>query len=290
MIHLDIQKRLQSAEGEMNLHIKCDIQQGQFITLYGESGVGKTSTLRMLAGLMQPDAGQIIVNNKSWFDQDKKINIKSQLRNIGFVFQDYALFPNMTVKENLHYATGKRDKSAIAQVIDIVELGELQDRKPDTLSGGQKQRVALARAVVQQPEILLLDEPLSALDLSKRLKLQDYLLKIHSEFKLTTLLISHDIAEIIKLSDQVFVLEKGQITRSGSPQQIFINTEISGKFKFIGEVLQIQKEDIIYVITVLIQNNIVKVIGQESEIRDLHVGDKVMVASKAFNPLIYKIE
>lgn len=290
MIHLDIQKRLQSAEGEMNLHIKCDIQQGQFITLYGESGVGKTSTLRMLAGLMQPDAGQIIVNNKSWFDQDKKINIKSQLRNIGFVFQDYALFPNMTVKENLHYATGKRDKSAIAQVIDIVELGELQDRKPDTLSGGQKQRVALARAVVQQPEILLLDEPLSALDLSKRLKLQDYLLKIHSEFKLTTLLISHDIAEIIKLSDQVFVLEKGQITRSGSPEQIFINTEISGKFKFIGEVLQIQKEDIIYVITVLIQNNIVKVIGQESEIRDLHVGDKVMVASKAFNPLIYKIE
>ncbi len=290
MIHLDIQKRLQSAEGEMNLHIKCDIQQGQFITLYGESGVGKTSTLRMLAGLMQPDAGQIIVNNKSWFDQDKKINIKSQLRNIGFVFQDYALFPNMTVKENLHYATGKRDKSAIAQVIDIVELGELQDRKPDTLSGGQKQRVALARAVVQQPEILLLDEPLSALDLSKRLKLQDYLLKIHSEFKLTTLLISHDIAEIIKLSDQVFVLEKGQIKRSGSPEQIFINTEISGKFKFIGEVLQIQKEDIIYVITVLIQNNIVKVIGQESEIRDLHIGDKVMVASKAFNPLIYKIE
>lgn len=290
MIHLDIQKRLQSTGGDMNLHIKCDIERGQFITLYGESGAGKTSTLRMLAGLMTPDAGQILVNQKPWYDGAKQLNLKPQLRNIGFVFQDYALFPNMTVKENLAFAAGQQNDATLSQLIDIIDLGELQHRKPETLSGGQQQRVALARAVIQQPDILLLDEPLSALDLSNRLKLQDYLLKIHNEFKLTTVLISHDIAEIIKLSNRVLVLENGRIAKSGTPERIFINTEISGKFKFTGEVLQIQKEDIVYVITVLIQNNIVKVIGQESKVRDLKIGDKVMVASKAFNPLIYKIQ
>lgn len=290
MIHLDIQKRLQSTDGFMDLDIKCTIEQGQFVTLYGKSGAGKTSTLRMLAGLMNPDAGQIVVNDKSWFDKQKKINIKPQSRQIGLVFQDYALFPHMTVKENLEFAADNTPDSRVSQVIDIVELGALQHRKPDTLSGGQQQRVALARAVVQQPSILLLDEPLSALDLSIRLKLQDYILRIHNEYGLTTILISHDIAEIMKLSDIVFVLDKACISKSGSPESIFINKDISGKFKFTGEVLQIQKEEIIYVVTVLIQNNIVKVIAQESEIKTIQVGDKVMVASKAFNPLIYKIE
>jgi molybdate transport system ATP-binding protein len=170
-----------------------------------------------------------------------------------------------------------------------MELGELQDRKPETLSGGQKQRVALARALVQRPEILLLDEPLAALDIKIRLKLQDYLLKVHREFNLTTLLISHDLGEIIKLSNRVYLLEKGKISRQGSPTEVFVSSEISGKFKFTGEILRIEPQEVVFIVTILIETSVVKVIAQESEVRELKVGDKIMVASKAFNPVIFKI-
>ncbi|NNK72106.1 MAG: ATP-binding cassette domain-containing protein [Flavobacteriaceae bacterium] len=291
MIKIDIHKALQAAEGEMNLEIDLQIEQGQLITMYGESGAGKTSTLRILSGLMKPDSGRILVNETAWFDSKTGISLKPQKRKIGFVFQDYALFPNMTVKENLEFALQKgQGKNKISELIEITELGGLKDRKPDSLSGGQKQRVALARALVQQPELLLLDEPLAALDPKIRRKLQDYILKVHREFKLTTILVSHDIGEIIKLSDMVCILEKGKITRLGAPEDVFINKQISGKFKFTGDVLKIQKEDVIYIVTIGIQSNVVKVVAQEDEIHNLSVGDKVVVASKAFNPILYKID
>lgn len=290
MITLKIEKKLMAADGEMNLRLNLEIKKGKLVTLYGESGAGKTSTLRMLSGLMKPGNGSIIVQGKTWFDAKKKINLKPQLRNIGYVFQDYALFPHMTVLENLAFGLKKEPThNLVDQIIEIMELGDLQNRKPELLSGGQKQRVALARALVQQPEILLLDEPLSALDLKIRLKLQDYLLKVHREFNLTTLLISHDIGEIHKLSDWVCVLKKGQLIQEGTPDEIFMNEKISGKFKFKGEVLKIEKQDVIYVVNVLIQNEIVQVIAQKNEVKELEVGDHVMVASKAFNPVIYKI-
>lgn len=291
MIHLNVTKKLQSATGEMNLHVRCAIESGQFITLYGESGAGKTSTLRMLSGLMKPDSGRIEVNGKTWFDSNRKINLSPQKRKVGYVFQDYALFPNMTVRENLAFALQKGQSPAIVEeLIEIVELGKLQNRKPTTLSGGQKQRVALARALVQQPPILLLDEPLAALDRKIRLKLQDYLKYIHQKYALTILLISHDIGEIVKLSDWVFTLHEGKIIREGTPAKLFISQEISGKFKFTGEVLQVEKQEVVFIVTVLIQNNVVKVIADESEVVSLEVGDKVVVASKAFNPILYKIE
>ncbi|MBT8253869.1 MAG: ATP-binding cassette domain-containing protein [Bacteroidia bacterium] len=291
MIKIDIHKALQAAEGEMNLEIDLQIEQGQLITMYGESGAGKTSTLRILSGLMKPDSGRILVNETAWFDSKTGISLKPQKRKIGFVFQDYALFPNMTVKENLEFALQKgQGKNKISELIEITELGGLKDRKPDSLSGGQKQRVALARALVQQPELLLLDEPLAALDPKIRRKLQDYILKVHREFKLTTILVCHDIGEIIKLSDMVCILEKGKITRLGAPEDVFINKQISGKFKFTGDVLKIQKEDVIYIVTIGIQSNVVKVVAQEDEIHNLSVGDKVVVASKAFNPILYKID
>lgn len=290
MIKLDVHKELQAAEGVMNLSLQLNIEKGHLITIYGESGAGKTSSLRLLSGLMKPDRGQITVNNQLWFHSEQKIDLSPQKRSIGYVFQDYALFPSMTVKQNLEFASqGTQDKKRIADLIDIVELGDLQHRKPQTLSGGQQQRVALARALVQQPEILLLDEPLAALDSKIRSKLQDYVLKVHREFKLTTLLISHDIGEIVKLSQKVFILENGKITRQGHPDEIFINRRISGKFKFSGEVLKIEKQDVVFIVTVLIHSDVVKVIAQQEDITDLEVGDKVMVASKAFNPVLYKI-
>jgi molybdate transport system ATP-binding protein len=290
MIHLDLHKKLSTSGGEMNLHVQCQLNTGALTTIYGPSGAGKTSVLRMLAGLMEPESGTIKVNEQTWFDSTKGIHKKPQNRRVGFVFQDYALFPNMTVRQNLEYALEtKNDAKVVNELIELIELGDLERRKPDTLSGGQKQRVALARAIVRKPEVLMLDEPLSALDQTMRSKLQDYILQIHKEYKLTTLLVSHEMGEVFKLSDEVIVLENGIIKQQGPPAELFTSRQVSGKFQFTGEILNIQKEDIIYIISVLIGNNLVKVAVDEREVTKLSIGDKVLVASKAFNPIIQKI-
>jgi molybdate transport system ATP-binding protein len=291
MINLQFHKKLIAAEGDLDLDIALDIQKGELITLYGPSGVGKTSCLRIIAGLMSPDRGQIKVNDTIWFNSETKKNCSPQQRSVGFLFQDYALFPNMTVRENLEFALKKgQDKDIITELIDVIELGDLQRRNPMTLSGGQKQRVALARALVHKPKILLLDEPLAALDYHIRQKLQTYIYEVHKEFSLTTILISHDIGEIIKLSDRVVVLEHGKIIKEDSPQTIFMSKQLSGKFQFTGEIIAIEKEEVIYIVTVLIHNSLIKVVADSSEVGALTVGDKVVVASKAFNPILYKIE
>ncbi|GAA0730638.1 sulfate/molybdate ABC transporter ATP-binding protein [Aquimarina litoralis] len=291
MIKATIHKTLRSATGKMNLAIELDFKRGQFVTLYGPSGAGKTTTLRIIAGLLSPDKGSIEVNDCIWFDNERKINRVPQQRKIGYVFQDYALFPHMTVRKNLEFALdNKQDKAIVDELIGIVELEELQDRKPETLSGGQQQRVALARALVRKPEVLLLDEPLSALDIRMRSKLQDYILKVHKKYHLTTILVSHDIGEIIKMSDVVYKLQDGCVEKVGKPMTVFASNQLSGKFQFVGEVIDITKEDVIYIVTVLIGQNVVKVVAQEQEIVNLEIGDKVIVASKAFNPVLQKIE
>jgi molybdate transport system ATP-binding protein len=275
----------------MKLHLELEFKRGELVTLYGESGAGKTSTLRMLAGLLAPDRGRIEVGGRTWFDSGSNINLKPQQRKLGFVFQDYALFPHMTVRENLEYGLKSReDKSIVSHLIKLVALDDLQDRRPATLSGGQKQRVALARALVGKPELLLLDEPLSALDARIRARLQDAILALHREFGLTTLLISHDLGEIHKLSDHVVELERGSVLRQGSPEELFLQNRISGKFRFTGQVLSIEASGVVHIVTVLIQNQLVKVVAQEKEIRDLKVGDRVLVASKAFNPVLQKLD
>ncbi len=290
MITFSFRKKLKSANGDMILDISQSLEAGSFTTLFGESGAGKTSTLRILAGLMKPEHGNISVNNRVWLDTPGKINLEARHRSTGFVFQDYALFPNMTVKENIEFAAGrKKDSSLISELFEIFELGELQLQKTDRLSGGQQQRVALARALVRKPEILMLDEALSAIDARMRVKLQDYILTAHRRMGTTTLMVSHEVGEIFKMSDRVMVLDKGSISNSGSPAEIFSNRHISGKFQFTGEVVNIEKDDIVYIVTVLIGNHMVKVIADESEARELEIGNKVLVASKAFNPMIRKI-
>lgn len=290
MIKIKLQKKLSAANGDLNLDINIELKKGQLVTLYGESGAGKTSILRMLAGLMDADSGKILVNEKVWLDSNNKVYLKPQDRRIGFVFQDYALFPNMTVRQNLDYALEKsQNKEIIEELIEMIELGDLQNRLPEKLSGGQKQRVALARALVRKPEILMLDEPLSALDTKMRSKLQDYILKVHRKYHLTTLLISHEVGEVIKMADKIFILEDGKICKQGKPIDVFSSKQISGKFQFSGEIIQIEKEEIIYIVTVLIGANFVKIVAEENEISTLKVGDKVIVASKAFNPILRKI-
>ena len=275
----------------MILDVKLNIAKEKLVTLYGKSGAGKTSFLKIIAGLLNPDRGFIKVDDNIWLDTDKDLNLRPQKRNIGFVFQEYALFPNMTVKENLIFAMAKdQNKKIIQELIDIVDLGDLQNRKPNTLSGGQKQRVALARALVQKPQILMLDEPLSALDQEMRNKLQQYILEVHKEYKLTTILISHDISEIIKMSDYLIEIDHGKIIDQGLPMEIFTNNKINAKFQFTGEVINMVKQDFIFIITVLIGKDLVKVVADDNEAKRINIGDKVLIASKAFNPIIHKID
>ena len=290
MIDINISKQLEGAEGTFCLEVNQSIEKGQLITLYGNSGAGKTSLLRILAGLMVPESGEIRVDGQVWFNAEKGIHLKPGKRSTAMVFQDYALFPNMTVRKNLLYALkDKQDVQLVDQLMEVVELQHLQDRKPGTLSGGQQQRVALARALASKPKVLLLDEPLSALDRQMRQKLQDYLLQVHRQYGLTTILVSHEIGEIFKLSDRVLCLASGKVVSYLTPVEMFSHRHFSGKFQFTGEVLEIEKEDVVYVISVLIDNHLVRVIVDGETAAGLTVGDRVLVASKAFNPVIKKV-
>lgn len=290
MIEIQLKKILKSSSGEMLLNIQTSLEEGKFTTVYGKSGAGKSTLLMLLAGLIKPDEGFLSVAGQTWTDTSKKIHLPPQKRNIGYVFQEYALFPNMTVRENLLFALVKKQpKSIIDKLVEIIDLGQLQDRMPLTLSGGQKQRVALARALVSKPKLLLLDEPLSALDHEMRVKLQSYILEVHREFKLTTILISHDVSEIIRLSDFMIEMDHGEIIRKGDPASMFTNDRVNAKFQFTGEVIKMVKQDFIVIVTVLIGKDLVKVISNDKEAETLQIGDRVLIASKAFNPIIHKI-
>ena len=290
MIEIDIIKSLYTADGVINLKVNKKINKGDFLTLFGKSGSGKTTLLRILAGLETPKSGKIVVDGETWFDSSKKINLSPQKRNVGFVFQDYALFPNMSVRKNLEFALKKKNEiKKVDEILKIMEIENLSNMKPELLSGGQKQRVAFARTLMTNPKMLLLDEPLSALDTTLRLKLQDELSLIHQKFNITSILVSHDISEVFKLSNRVFKINLGEIQQDGTPNEVFSNQNISGKFKIIGEVLSIKKSDILYIVEVLTNNEIVKATAVEDEIKDLKIGDKLLLSSKAFNPIINKI-
>ena len=239
MIEIQLQKHLQAASGLMELNVVMQFEEGIIASLYGKSGAGKTSVLRMLAGLMSAEAGRVVLGDSVWLDTEQGINLRPQERKVGFLFQDYALFPNMNVEENLRFALAKgQDKRIVDELIDLMELGDLRRQKTTQLSGGQQQRVALGRALVQKPDLLLLDEPLSALDTTMRRKLQDYILEVHQNYALTILLVSHDSKEINKLSNLVFEIEAGQIIQSGTPMEILEEQN----FVLRGQVIAIEDE------------------------------------------------
>jgi len=289
MIEINIKKRLKSYREEFYLNVSTKLEKNELVAIFGKSGSGKTTILRILSGLETPDEGFIKVNNDYWFESKKRINLPPQKRKIGYLFQDYALFPNMTVEENIKFAMKEKDEDFFNKLIQITQLESIKTQNIQTLSGGQKQRVALARAVARKPDILLLDEPLSALDFETRQKLQDEILKIHREFGLTTILVSHDYSEVFKMADRVLLIENGKIKKSGKPEDIFIQEKISGKFKITGEILKVEKEDMVFVLTVLTGNNILKVVATEEEAKNLKIGDKILIVSKAFNPIIIKV-
>ncbi|TOY94877.1 ABC transporter ATP-binding protein [Vibrio fluvialis] len=201
--------------------IQFDIQQGEFITLLGPSGCGKSTLLRSLAGLNPVDSGSIIVGG------EEITHAAPQKRGIGMVFQSYALFPNMTVAGNIGFGLKMQglDKATmareVAQVIELVALQGKEDCYPHQLSGGQRQRVALARALVVKPRILLLDEPLSALDAKIRKHLRQQIRDIQKELNLTTIFVTHDQEEAMTMSDRIFLMHQGKIVQQGSPESIY---------------------------------------------------------------------
>ncbi len=235
MISLNINKALCGAKGEMDLEVDLQIKQGEFLTISGESGAGKSTLLRILAGLEKAD-GEVIVYGQNWKD------IPVQKRQIGFVFQDFGLFENMSVEENLLFVS--KNKELAEELLEITQLSELKKRKPNTLSGGQKQRVALARAFMNHPNILLLDEPLSALNHEMRLKLQKDILKLHQRFECTTLMVSHDASDIYRMASRVIVMELGKVIKDGTAKEVF-STDSS---MLQGEVLEVQKDKIVVLV------------------------------------------
>ncbi|MTC49087.1 ATP-binding cassette domain-containing protein [Providencia alcalifaciens] len=214
--------------------IQFTIEKGEFITLLGPSGCGKSTLLRCIAGLEQPDSGELYINRQNITHQP------AQQRGVGMVFQSYALFPNMTVAENIAFGLKMRKVSAternkaVCEVIDIVELQGKENQYPHQLSGGQRQRVALARALVMKPQILLLDEPLSALDARIRKHLRQQIREIQRELGLTTIFVTHDQDEAMIMSDRIFLMNKGAIIQSDTAENIYTQPATEFVARFMG--------------------------------------------------------
>lgn len=215
MIHIDVEKTMLTSDGNRVLSVDVDIPEKSLTCISGFSGVGKTTLIRMIAGLVRPDNGMIRIGDQTLFDSNLKINLSPQARNIGFMFQDYALFPNMNVEQNIAFAQSRasKDTSLIYSLIETFGLEALSKQKVTKLSGGQKQRVALARALASRPRVLLLDEPLSAIDSEMRISLQDEILKAHQLFDATTLLISHDKDEIARMAIHILTITKEKVDK-----------------------------------------------------------------------------
>ena len=201
-------------------HIDLEVEDGSLVSILGPSGCGKTTTLRMIAGFEKPDAGRIL------FDGEPVDNVPVNKRNIGMVFQSYALFPHMTVSKNVSYGLEQHGvpKSEIPErvrdVLERVHMQKYADRKPGQLSGGQQQRVALARALVIHPNVMLLDECLSALDKKLRVEMQSELRKLLEDSKVTAFFVTHDQEEAMTLSDKIVVMNNGTIEQTGAPREV----------------------------------------------------------------------
>ncbi|WHP41569.1 sulfate/molybdate ABC transporter ATP-binding protein [Lysinibacillus boronitolerans] len=220
--------------------ISVHIQSGELVALLGPSGSGKTSLLRVIAGLETTDVGNILFDGQSITDRHPKE------RNVGFVFQHYALFRHMTVFDNVAYGLKVRPrksrpskqqiKDKVMELLQLVKLENFSDRFPTQLSGGQRQRVALARALAVEPNVLLLDEPFGALDAKVRKELRRWLRKLHDEFHITSIFVTHDQEEALDVADRIVVMNNGKIEQIGSPDEVYTNPKSPFVYDFLGNV------------------------------------------------------
>lgn len=229
----EIKKSFTEEEAVLD-NISLKISKGEFITLLGSSGCGKTTTLRIIAGLEQPDAGSV------WLDGREVTGLEPNQRDVNTVFQNYALFPHMNVAENIGYGLKLKKvpkseiRKKVSQMLELVQLEGYERRKPSELSGGQKQRVAIARALVNNPKVLLLDEPLGALDLQLRRAMQIELKHLQKKLGITFIYITHDQEEAINMSDRIAVMRDGRIEQIGTPDEIYNHPKTSYVATFVG--------------------------------------------------------
>lgn len=220
--------------------VSFTVPDGQFLTLLGPSGCGKSTTLAMLAGLDRPDQGFISVGGEVFFDSERQTFVEAEKRDLGLVFQTYALWPHMTVRGNVEYALKlrripqKEREKRIREALELVEMEQFIDRYPNQLSGGQQQRVALARTLAYRPKLLLLDEPLSNLDAKLRDRARSWLKQLQSHVGITTIFVTHDQSEALALSDSIAVMNKGSIVQLGSPREVYETPATSFVADFIG--------------------------------------------------------
>ena len=216
--------------------LDLEIREGEFLTLLGPSGCGKTTTLRLIAGFIEPTLGNILLG-----DEDVT-QVAPQHREIGMVFQDYALFPHMTIAENIGFGLKERRypkqdiNDRVEELLDLIRLPEVHDRYPAEVSGGQQQRIAVARAVAYPPKVLLMDEPLGALDLKLRETMQIELRRIQQELAITTVYVTHDQTEAMNMSDRIVVMNSGRIEQMGGAEQIYNEPSTRFVADFVGQI------------------------------------------------------
>jgi len=223
--------------------ISLGVESGKLITLLGPSGCGKTTTLRCLAGLERPQAGRIVIGNRTVFDSEKRIFVPASDRGIGMVFQSYAIWPHMTVFENVAFPlrvsrarkySAAEIKERVSRMLDMVQLGGYAGRAATQLSGGQQQRLAFARGLVHEPAILLLDEPLSNLDAKLREQMRLELKRLQRTLNITTVYVTHDQSEALALSDEIAVFDSGRVIQRGTPQEIYREPQSRFVADFVG--------------------------------------------------------
>ena len=206
MIALDF--RLRQGAFVLALH---EALAGGITALFGPSGSGKTTTLDAIAGLRRPESGRIVIGDRTLFDAERRIDLRPHERHVGYVPQDTALFPHMNVRRNVLYGRRRGQKLELDVVVQMLEVGDLLERRVRDLSGGERQRVALARALMSAPDLLLLDEPLAAVDVERRRRILPYLVRVRDELRVPVIYVSHDRAEVDQLADRVIVLENGRV-------------------------------------------------------------------------------
>ena len=221
--------------------LNLDVREGEFFTLLGSSGCGKTTTLRLVGGLENPDGGEIHLGDRCLVSESKRLFVKPEKRDMGMVFQSYALWPHMTVFENVVYPLklrgikGQETENKVAEVLGLVGLAGLQERPAPALSGGQQQRVALARALVFSPRVLLLDEPLSNLDAQLREEMRRELKGLQQRLGITVVFVTHDQIEALSLSDRIAIMQTGQLEQVGNPEEVYYHPATPFVRDFLGK-------------------------------------------------------
>ena len=277
---------------DFELNVSFDIPRGKITALFGPSGAGKSSILRLISGLEMAEDGFISNGNEIWFDKAKGINLHPQQRSVGFVFQDYALFPHMTVERNVAY--GIKEKWRMKEIKDLIGIAGLSGYErhyPAQLSGGQKQRVSLIRAIARKPDILLLDEPFSALDWQTRIQLQEDVKEIITQFNVTTMYVTHDVSEVYKLANNVIVMESGKEVKRGTPEEVFLGKRLSTRVQVTGKVVGIEHDSIMASVTILHADQFFKTLIDTEELKSLNlrIGDDVIVGVKSSDVILFKI-